>query len=221
MAQGLPYAARPAFLCLRIDLAMPASPGLDIISHPYFAKGATWAAEGWYRDEHGYTLPCEGMTRVAHGRSQWSISTELRVLVFDSPLTLRGTYDLNIPEPGDTEAFWTSEGGTLGPLAGRFTVIDDTLMISAFSEDGRTVLLESLFLTEDDDYLSRGNLMRDGDTVALWSMTLTPVAPAPSFTAPPGLSDREAMSRDNSRIVIEDNGSQGDDDDSSTSFYHK
>lgn len=188
---------------------MPPAPGLDILDHPYFANGATWASEGWYRDENGYTLPCEGVTRIIHKPDGWSVAVELRVLVFGAPLTLYGTYDLSTPEPGDYDAFWTSEGGTLGPMAGRFTAIAETLQISAFSEDGRTVLLESLFLTDDDTYLSRGNLVRDGDTVALWAMTLLAVAPTTLINGPRGISDQEALISDDSRIIVND----GDNDD--------
>lgn len=147
--------------------------------HPYFTDGALWAAQGWYFDESGHMIRCRGWTRVRRARDVWTVSSELRLDLFEpDPIALRSVLSLTPPAPADREAFWSAENPVLGGFAGRFTAVGDTLMSIGFSEDGLYQAVEMFILGEGDEYYARGTLARESETLGAWAVTLTAEQPS-------------------------------------------
>lgn len=153
--------------------------------HPLFSGSIVWGAEGQYVDEGGNVLPCLGTCSLIRGWTPpgadddvdpvWRLDLEMRLLLVQGEHpAFKAAYSIEPPDNGH-ETFWTWESLALGPFAGRFTAIADSIMCQAFSRDGRFALAECWILTDDQDaYLSRGLLTREGHTIASWALTWEP-----------------------------------------------
>lgn len=147
-----------------------------LLDHPLFVHGAAWQAEGWYVEEHGALLSAAGVTEIERGDEHWTVSAELRITLVDQPdMVFHNAYAFEPPEADTREVYWTSVNPFLGSMAGRFTVVADSIQSLGFAEDGHHIIHETYMLTEDDTYEVRGALSRDGETVGSWAVTLEPL----------------------------------------------
>lgn len=153
--------------------------------HPLFRPGARWVAEGQYMEEGGHVLPAWGTWRLerdtdADGDEIWRLHVAIGlVLMQGHQPAFKVSYRLEPADNGARDTFWAWESVSLGPFVGRFTPVADSVMNSAFAENGQLVLAECFIGTEDRDaYLCRGALSRDSVTIASWALTWEPeVAP--------------------------------------------
>ena len=67
---------------------------------------------------------------------------------------------------------WRSENPALGTLEGTFVAVDDVILSSYASEDGRFEGAETVRRIEPGRYANRGVLLDRGKPVSRWSMEL-------------------------------------------------
>jgi hypothetical protein len=147
--------------------------------HPYFTDGVLWAADGWYFDDSGHMIRCRGWSRVRRSPDVWTVSSELRLDLFEpDAVALQSILNLDPPDSAAREAFWSGESPALGAFSGRFTAIADTLMSVGFSEDGLYQSVEMFILGEQGESYARGSLARESETLAAWAVTLTAQPPS-------------------------------------------
>lgn len=166
--------------------------------HPFFTDGVTWSAIGHYVEEGGRVLPAVGTYRLRQATAgdarltgailpsdpdddlpeapaRWRLDVNLRlVLVGGDHTAWQAVMLIDDPDNGGRDAFWSWRSLTMGDLTGHFSAVGDSFLNQAFSEDGSYGLTECFLLAEEDEaYLVRGAVARDGQTIGAWALELT------------------------------------------------
>jgi hypothetical protein len=148
-----------------------------LFDHPFFSADSHWQAEGWYVEQGGAVVTCGGGAAVRHQDGLWLIDTELRLLLINQPdMVLSLSYAMEEPQEGEPDCFWSADSVPAGSLNGRISVVGDALVSVGFSDDGTHGLTETMILTDDDTYESRGLITKEGDVIGRWAVTLTAVS---------------------------------------------
>lgn len=141
-------------------------------SHSYLFREGLWIAEGTYRDAEGTTYPVAGESRIRHDAEHWSIEASMW-LSGDRKTAFVNNYRVVPFEPHRVDTTWTSSNPALGTMTGRFAVVEDVILSSFRSEDGRCRGSECLRQVNTHTYRGRGVLYRDEQLASCWAVNLT------------------------------------------------
>jgi len=140
--------------------------------HSYLFEEATWDAEGIFTDANGTQVPVEGAATITHTSDAWLLNTTM-LLQGDSAVEVENRYVIMPFSDNRIETSWTSDNPELGRLEGRFTLVEDTLISTFTSPDGRLQGTEILVQIDADSYENRGLLYQDRKLVSTWALSLT------------------------------------------------
>jgi hypothetical protein len=139
--------------------------------HTYPFEPAVWEADGRFIDASGQVSPARGQVRIRHKGAVW-VSTGVMRVLREPALEFTSTCTLEPMAPGADTSAWSSENPVLGKCTGTFVLIADTIVSLYRSLDGIHTGTEVLLKVDDDHYVNRGVLLRDGDKVSAWAMDL-------------------------------------------------
>lgn len=142
--------------------------------HTYLFKQGLWSADGVYRDGEGNEFPVRGETTIRHGEGRWLLTGKM-CLFGDEEKSFSNSCEI---EPFDEQGqctSWISFDPATGDMAGRFAVVDDTILSEFGSRDGRFSGAESLRRINGHTYRSRGALFEGGRLISSWAVTLAMV----------------------------------------------
>jgi len=141
------------------------------MKHTFLVEPGHWLARGEVIAGPAQTRPVEGEARIEHRRRIWHNSVVMRVQA-EPPLEFRNLYEI-VPFPqGSPWTSWSSSNPVLGPLAGRFVLVGDTILSMFQSLDGACHGCESMVLESPATYRYRGTVLRGGIPLACWSVVL-------------------------------------------------
>lgn len=138
------------------------------IRHSFFLDPGLWRARGRFFDAEGGVLTIEGETEMSHEAKCWRLSAVMR-LPGITLVELRNDYRIRPLPAGGRETEWASQNSALGRLAGRFTLIEDTILSVFASSDGRHGGVETMWRRADDRYLTRGTFRTEDALMSSWA----------------------------------------------------
>lgn len=142
------------------------------MKHTFLFEEGTWIAVGAFTDAEGNAAPVRGQSKTIHGPDVWVEESYLE-LQTDDRIEIRNNYRIVPFEKGSDTTTWTSLNPTLGKLSGKFAVVDDSIISSFKSENLVYTGLEFLKKVDDDKYINRGVLLKDGEKFSSWAVELT------------------------------------------------
>lgn len=141
------------------------------MQHTFLVEPGHWLARGEFNAGSGDARPVAGEARIEHHRQIWQYSTVMRIDA-ESPLEWRNVCEV-VPFPGGSRwTSWSASNPRLGPLAGRFVLVGDTILSIFQSLDGACHGCESMVFENPVTYRCRGTALRGGIPLACWSVAL-------------------------------------------------
>lgn len=144
------------------------------MNHAFLIQEGVWNTEGKYIDAGGKAFASKGRLRVVHGRGVWALQSALAVDYPDRPLEYLNRYEMIPLGPGASSTSWTSDNSALGRLKGLLSFVDDSIISEFRSEDGRSRGTEFMVGEPGGIYRNRGYILRDGEMLSSWSLTVRP-----------------------------------------------
>ncbi|MDI9570202.1 MAG: hypothetical protein QM278_05645 [Pseudomonadota bacterium] len=142
-----------------------------MIYHTFLFDENIWIAAGVYIDGHGRLHSVRGEIRIVHEEALWI--HESRMSLEDNPAVEFVSRSEILPMDRKREwTSWSSENPALGRLAGRFVLVDDSILSSCVSTDGSVQGVECLKMIEDDLYWHRGCLFQGDKKLSSWAVDL-------------------------------------------------
>jgi len=145
-------------------------PSVSKMGHTFLFEEGRWKGEGFFRDGEGLTVTVRGETRIIHGENHWMKEgfIEIEGAV---PRRIENRYVIE-PFNGRDITSWSSENPVLGTLRGTFTVVGDSILSHFTCDDGACTGMEYVRFIDWDVYINRGTLLRGGNLLSSWSVTL-------------------------------------------------
>ncbi len=140
------------------------------MGHTFLFEEGRWKAEGFFRDARGHTVLVRGETRIFHSGDRWIMEGFMEI-EDEVPRRIENRY---VVEPFDGRDItpWMSENPALGTLRGTFTVVGDSILSCYGDVSGEYGGMEYLRFIDWDSYINRGALLKEGELVSSWSVTL-------------------------------------------------
>jgi hypothetical protein len=143
--------------------------------HTYLFRQGVWSADGCYRDNEDREFPVRGETRILHGDGKWLLEGKM-CLFGDEEKSFSNSYEIEPFGEGRQYTSWISFNPAIGNMAGRFAVIDDTILSEFRSADDRFSGAEALRQINNQTYRSRGALFDGGRLISSWAVTLAMIS---------------------------------------------
>ena len=135
--------------------------------HTFLFQEGVWVASGFYTGENNQLIPLRGETTISHQEDIWVNQSRMRILL-KNPMEFQSSYEI-VPFGSDRNfTTWTSLNPALGRLAGKFVVVDDSILSFFQSEDGQYTGFEYLRKLDDTTYTNRGALFNGGEKGSSW-----------------------------------------------------
>jgi hypothetical protein len=142
-----------------------------MIYHPFLFEENTWIATGVYVDDQGRYHPVAGEAKITHRKDLW-INDSFITLQEDKGAVYKTRYEVVPMERNKELTSWSSENQALGKMAGKFIIVDDSIISMFSSVDGAIQGTEYLRIIDEDLYSSRGCLIRGGRKLSSWALEL-------------------------------------------------
>ncbi len=159
----------------RIELWEPPREGAGVwcaeAGHTFLIAPGRWIARGWFGRPDGTRVALTGEAEIAHHEREW-VNRSAMIVHAQPAVRFTNDYAIEPLVPGATSTGWTSVNPALGRFAGRFTLVGDTILSHAATEDGVHAVAESLRQIDAGRYEGRGTLYRSGALVSTWAVTL-------------------------------------------------
>ncbi len=139
--------------------------------HTFLLQEGEWDATGAYWTDQGAEFSVEGHTSITHGRMHWVNNGYMRLLLTE-PVEFQNRYQIQPFADGSDWTTWTSHNPTLGVLRGTFMVVDDCILSSYTSEDGRHSGMETMLLIDPCTYRCWGFTFSAGRKLSSWAVVL-------------------------------------------------
>ncbi len=144
---------------------------MTVAGHTYIFEPSRWDLRGIFSDPSGREIPVEGSSLILHSDHLWFLEGRLRIL-YDPPLeTIHSCTILPFPA-GATETTWTSHHPELGRQAGRFVVVENTILSLFRSTDTSYHGSDWLRQMDAQTYEGRGILLAGDRLVSAWAVNL-------------------------------------------------
>jgi len=142
-----------------------------MIYHTFLFNENIWIANGVYIDERGNYHPVAGQSVITHAADRW-VNDSCMHLEGNQAVEFRTRYEIEPLERNQEMTAWRSENPALGKMAGRFIIVDDSILSAFASADGVFQGTEYLRLIDDDLYWNRGSLLQGDRKVSSWAVEL-------------------------------------------------
>lgn len=142
------------------------------IKHTFLFEEGIWAVSGEYTGQNGVTIPMEGNARITHSERIWKNQGSMTLVQPGGNIEIRNDYEIAPFEEGSDYTAWRSDNPSLGKLTGLFVVVDDSIISTIASDDGKISGIEYLRKVSDDHYMSRGFIFRGAEKVSSWAADL-------------------------------------------------
>lgn len=139
------------------------------IKHTFLFEEGLWAVSGEYTGQDGQVFPMEGSARITHEDGLWRNQGIMTLVQASGNVEIRNDYEIAPFEQGRDHTAWRAENPSLGRLSGLFVVVDDSIISTIASEDGRISGIEYLRKVHDDHYKSRGFIFRSDEKLSSWA----------------------------------------------------
>ncbi|MGC9373175.1 MAG: hypothetical protein ACP5DY_07615 [Thermovirgaceae bacterium] len=140
------------------------------MGHTFLFEEGRWKAEGFFRDARGHTVLATAETCILHSWDRWVMEGFIEI-EGEVPRRIENRY-LVEPFDGRDITSWTSENPALGTLRGTFTIVGDSILSCYSDASGEYGGMEYLRFIDGDSYINRGALLKEGELVSSWSVTL-------------------------------------------------
>jgi len=141
------------------------------MKHTFLIEPGHWLARGEFMTGSAEARAVEGEARIEHHRRIWHNAAVMTVHT-EPPLEFRDLCEI-VPFPrGSIWTSWSSSNPVLGPLAGRFVLVGDTILSLFQSLDGACQGCGSMVFENPVTYRCRGTVLRGGLPLARWSVVL-------------------------------------------------
>ncbi len=140
------------------------------MTHTYLFESGAWSARGVLVGAYGEQSRITGSSDVFHDRDGWRINGGMEV-VGDAHEFFTTSYQI-IPFGVNEQTDWSSTNSTLGHFSGTFIVVKDSILSTGESKCGCYVVSEWLFQMDNDRYVNRGVLLKDGERISSWALEL-------------------------------------------------
>ncbi len=99
------------------------------MTHTYLFREENWDAAGVFTDAAGRSQPVDGAATITHPPDLWHLDARMG--------TIENRYRITPFAEDRAITSWTSENAILGRLEGRFVIVDDAILSTFDSVDGR------------------------------------------------------------------------------------
>lgn len=142
------------------------------IRHTFLFEEGIWAVSGEYTGQNGAVVPVEGSAKITHSAALWRNRGIMTLVQPGGNIEIMNDYEIAPFEEGRDFTAWRAENPSLGKLTGLFVVVDDSIISTISSEDGRVSGIEYLRKVSDDHYMSRGFIFRGEEKLSSWAAEL-------------------------------------------------
>lgn len=142
------------------------------VRHTFLFEEGIWAVSGEYAGQNGAVVPVEGSARITHSASVWRNQGGMTLVQPSGNIEIRNDYEIAPFEAGRDFTAWRAENPSLGKLTGLFVVVDDSIISTISSEDGRVSGIEYLRQVNENHYKSRGFIFRGEEKLSSWAADL-------------------------------------------------
>jgi hypothetical protein len=118
-------------------------------------------------DENDHLIPLGGEATISHQEGIWFNHSRLRILL-ENPIEFQSDYKIVPFGPDKDFTTWTSLNPALGRLAGKFVIVDDSILSFFQSEDGQYTGFEYLRKLDESTYTNRGALFQGAQKGSSW-----------------------------------------------------
>jgi hypothetical protein len=147
--------------------------------HTFLFQEGLWTQKGYYYDDSDSPIPLEGKTRVTHLPGLWVNEGAMELKSGEKPIIVHNRYEIIPFADGRSTTTWKSFHPAIGELMGYFVVVEDAILSSCLSADGRFSGLEFLLKASDAQYANRGVFLKDGLRLSSWSIMLRKIPDGP------------------------------------------
>lgn len=142
------------------------------IRHTFLFEEGIWAVSGEYTGQNGATVPVEGSARITHEARVWRNRGVMTLIQPSGDIEIKNDYEIAPFEDGRDFTAWRAENPALGKLSGLFVVVDDSIISTISSEDGKVSGIEYLRKVSENHYMSRGFIFRGEEKLSSWAAEL-------------------------------------------------
>ena len=142
------------------------------IRHTFLFEEGIWAVSGEYTGQNGAAVPVEGSARITHEAMVWRNRGVMTLIQPSGDIEIKNDYEIAPFEDGSDFTAWRAENPALGKLSGLFVVVDDSIISTISSEDGKVSGIEYLRKVSENHYMSRGFIFRGEEKLASWAAEL-------------------------------------------------
>lgn len=142
------------------------------IKHTFLFEEGIWAVSGEYTGQNGIVVPVEGSARITHADRMWRNQGIMKLVQPGGNIEIRNDYEIAPFEEGRDYTAWRAENPSLGKLTGLFVVVDDSIISTISSEDGKVSGIEYLRQVSENHYKSRGFIFRGDEKLSSWAAEL-------------------------------------------------
>jgi hypothetical protein len=142
------------------------------IRHTFLFEEGIWAVSGEYTGQNGAAVPVEGSARITHEAMVWRNRGVMTLIQPSGDIEIKNDYEIAPFEDGSDFTAWRAENPALGKLSGLFVVVDDSIISTISSEDGKVSGIEYLRKVSENHYMSRGFIFRGEEKLSSWAAEL-------------------------------------------------
>lgn len=142
------------------------------IRHTFLFEEGIWSVSGEYTGQNGVTVPVEGSARITHSTMVWQNRGSMTLVQPSGDIEIRNDYEIVPFEEGSDFTAWQGENPALGKLNGLFVVVDDSIISTIASDDGKISGIEYLRKVSEDLYKVRGFIFRGEEKLSSWAADL-------------------------------------------------
>jgi len=139
--------------------------------HTFLLAEGYWKATGKYRDDRENEYPVSGQSIVKHLERKW-INKGVMCVYATRSINITNEYEIEPLQPGNNTLNWISHNATMGHIYGSFTIHDKELISEYQSEKNQYRGNERFVYKNDNKYIVEGELLKDGEIVSAWKVTL-------------------------------------------------
>lgn len=142
------------------------------VKHTFLFEEGIWTVSGEYTGQNGAVIPMEGSARITHAENIWKNQGVMTLVQAGGNIEIRNDYEIAPFDEGSDYTAWRSDNPSLGRLTGLFVVVDDSIISTIASDDGKISGIEYLRKVNEDLYVSRGFIFRGNEKVSSWAAEL-------------------------------------------------
>ena len=148
--------------------AEPSRRAGDDVRHTFLLEAGRWRMMGQVFDAYGRRVGVDRVAEVVHLNDRWMIDGRIGEYL--------NRFDIRPFEPGAVATTWRSRNAALGQLNGFFVIVEDSIVSSFVSSDGRHRGSEAFRQLDERSYEVRGAVFAGPVLANGWSLRLSRAA---------------------------------------------